>query len=63
MSHLTQPPTPSINYSKRIRNMRGGVHGQHPYHHQHNIVDGDRKPYDDIIEVWGEPPLYMYMRT
>ena len=35
--------------------MRGGVHGQHPYHHQYTNADGDQKPYDVIIELWGEP--------
>ena len=33
------------------------MHWQHPYHHRHTTADGDRKPYDVIIELWGEPPL------
>jgi hypothetical protein len=41
--------------------MRGGVHGQHPYHQQHTTADGDRKSYDDIIELWGEPRAYVRM--
>ena len=35
--------------------MRGGVPGQHPYHHQHTVAGGDRKPSDVIIKLWGEP--------
>ena len=40
--------------------MRGGVHGQHSYHHQHTTADGDRKPYDVIIKLWGEPQAYTH---
>ena len=41
--------------------MRGGVHGQHPYHHQHTNAYGDWKPYDIIVEFRGEPRVYVCM--